>query len=211
MKVNLILLGAPGAGKGTLASYLIEKMGIPSISTGNILREAIKNGTPLGQQAKGFMDAGQLVPDELVINLLKERIAKRDCKSGFILDGFPRTIPQAEALDEVAKIDCALAIEIPFEMIEKRMTGRRVCLRCGATYHVDANPPRVAGICDICGDKLIIRSDDQPDVVRRRHETYREQTEPLIGYYQKQGKLKTIDGTQGIRETEKLAVQALGL
>ncbi len=211
MKVNLILLGAPGAGKGTLASYLIEKMGIPSISTGNILREAIKNGTPLGQQAKGFMDAGQLVPDELVINLLKERIAKRDCKSGFILDGFPRTIPQAEALDEVANIDCALAIEIPFEMIEKRMTGRRVCLRCGATYHVDANPPRVAGICDICGDKLIIRSDDQPDVVRRRHETYREQTEPLIGYYQKQGKLKTIDGTQGIRETEKLAVQALGL
>ena len=211
MKVNLILLGAPGAGKGTLASYLIEKMGIPSISTGNILREAIKNGTPLGQQAKGFMDAGQLVPDELVINLLKERIAKRDCKSGFILDGFPRTIPQAEALDEVANIDCALAIEIPVEMIEKRMTGRRVCLRCGATYHVDANPPRVAGICDICGDKLIIRSDDQPDVVRRRHETYREQTEPLIGYYQKQGKLKTIDGTQGIRETEKLAVQALGL
>ena len=211
MKVNLIVLGAPGAGKGTLASYLIEKMGIPSISTGNILREAIKNGTPLGQQAKGFMDAGQLVPDELVINLLKERIAKRDCKSGFILDGFPRTIPQAEALDEVANIDCALAIEIPFEMIEKRMTGRRVCLRCGATYHVDANPPRVAGICDICGDKLIIRSDDQPDVVRRRHETYREQTEPLIGYYQKQGKLKTIDGTQGIRETEKLAVQALGL
>ncbi len=209
--MNLILLGAPGAGKGTLASYLIEKMGIPSISTGNILREAIKNGTPLGQQAKGFMDAGQLVPDELVINLLKERIAKRDCKSGFILDGFPRTIPQAEALDEVANIDCALAIEIPFEMIEKRMTGRRVCLRCGATYHVDANPPRVAGICDICGDKLIIRSDDQPDVVRRRHETYREQTEPLIGYYQKQGKLKTIDGTQGIRETEKLAVQALGL
>ena len=124
--MNLILLGAPGAGKGTLASYLIEKMGIPSISTGNILREAIKNDTPLGQQAKGFMDAGQLVPDELVINLLKERIAKRDCKSGFILDGFPRTIPQAEALDEVAQIDCALAIDVPYEMIEKRMTGRRV-------------------------------------------------------------------------------------
>ena len=211
MKVNLILLGAPGAGKGTLASYLIEKMGIPSISTGNILREAIKNGTPLGQQAKGFMDAGQLVPDELVINLLKERIAKRDCKSGFILDGFPRTIPQAEALDEVANIDCALAIEIPFEMIEKRMTGRRVCLRCGATYHIEANPPRVEGLCDICGDKLIIRSDDQPDVVKRRHETYREQTEPLKGYYEAQGKLKCIDGTQGIRETEKLAVAALGL
>jgi len=209
--VNLILLGAPGAGKGTLASYLIEKMGIPSISTGNILREAIKNDTPLGQQAKGYMDAGQLVPDELVINLLKERIAKRDCKSGFILDGFPRTIPQAEALDEVAHIDCALAIDVPYEMIEKRMTGRRVCLRCGATYHVEANPPRIAGICDICGDKLVVRSDDQPEVVKRRHETYRAQTEPLIGYYEAQGKLKTIDGTQGIVETEKLAVQALGL
>ena len=209
--MNLILLGAPGAGKGTLASYLIEKMGIPSISTGNILREALKNDTPLGQQAKGFMDAGQLVPDELVINLLKERIAKRDCKSGFILDGFPRTIPQAEALDEVAQIDCALAIDVPYEMIEKRMTGRRVCLRCGATYHVEANPPRVEGICDICGDKLVVRSDDEPEVVKRRHETYCAQTEPLIGYYEAQGKLKTIDGTQGIVETEKLAVQALGL
>ena len=131
--MNLILLGAPGAGKGTLASYLIEKMGIPSISTGNILREAIKNNTPLGQQAKGFMDAGQLVPDDLVINLLKERIAKRDCKSGFILDGFPRTIPQAEALDEIANIDCALLVDVPYEVIEKRMTGRRGCLRCGAT------------------------------------------------------------------------------
>lgn len=209
--MNLILLGAPGAGKGTLASYLIEKMGIPSISTGNILREAIKNDTPLGQQAKGYMDAGQLVPDDLVINLLKERIAKRDCKSGFILDGFPRTIPQAEALDEVAQIDCALAIDVPYEMIEKRMTGRRVCLRCGATYHVEANPSRMEGICDICGDKLVVRSDDQPEVVKRRRETYRAQTEPLIGYYEAQGKLKTIDGTQGIVETEKLAVQALGL
>lgn len=209
--MNLILLGAPGAGKGTLASYLIEKMGVPSISTGNILREAIKNDTPLGRQAKDFMDAGQLVPDKLVIDLLEERIAKRDCKSGFILDGFPRTIPQAEALDKIANIDCALSLNVPYEVIEKRMTGRRVCLRCGATYHVVANPPRVEGICDICGDKLIIRSDDQPDVVRRRQETYHEQTEPLIDYYTAQGKLKTIDGTQGIRETEKLAVQALGL
>lgn len=209
--MNLILLGAPGAGKGTLASYLIEKMGVPSISTGNILREAIKNDTPLGRQAKDFMDAGQLVPDKLVIDLLEERIAKRDCKSGFILDGFPRTIPQAEALDKIANIDCALSLDVPYEVIEKRMTGRRVCLRCGATYHVVANPPRVEGICDICGDKLIIRSDDQPDVVRRRQETYHEQTEPLINYYTAQGKLKTIDGTQGIRETEKLAVQALGL
>lgn len=211
LKVKLILLGAPGAGKGTLASYLIEKMGIPSISTGNILREAIKNNTPLGQKAKGFMDAGQLVPDELVINLLEERIAQRDCKSGFILDGFPRTIPQAEALDKIAEIDCALSLEVPYEVIAKRMTGRRVCLRCGATYHIDANPPRVEGVCDICGDKLVIRSDDQPDVVKRRQETYREQTEPLKGYYEAQGKLKSIDGAQGIRETEKLAVAALGL
>ncbi|MGO5028089.1 adenylate kinase [Candidatus Agathobaculum pullicola] len=209
--MKLILLGAPGAGKGTLASYLIEKMGIPSISTGNILREAIKNNTPLGQKAKGFMDAGQLVPDELVINLLEERIAQRDCKSGFILDGFPRTIPQAEALDKIAEIDCALSLEVPYEVIAKRMTGRRVCLRCGATYHIDANPPRVEGVCDICGDKLVIRSDDQPDVVKRRQETYREQTEPLKGYYEAQGKLKSIDGAQGIRETEKLAVAALGL
>ena len=209
--MNLILLGAPGAGKGTLASYLIEKIGIPSISTGNILREAIKNNTPLGQQAKDYMDAGQLVPDDLVINLLEERIAKRDCRSGFILDGFPRTIPQAEALDKVAKIDCAMLIDVPYETIEKRMTGRRVCLRCGATDHVEANPPRIAGVCDICGDKLVIRSDDQPEVVKRRHETYRAQTEPLVGYYEEQGKLKRIDGTQGIRETEKFAVEALGL
>ena len=149
--------------------------------------------------------------NQLVIDLLKERIAKRDCKSGFILDGFPRTIPQAEALDEIAKIDCALALEVPNEVIEKRMTGRRVCLRCGATYHVEANPPRVADVCDICGDKLVIRSDDQADVVRHRLETYHEQTEPLKGYYDAQGKLKSIDGTKGIHETEKFAVEALGL
>ena len=209
--MKLILLGAPGAGKGTLASYLIEKMGIPSISTGNILREAIKNNTPLGKKAKGSMDAGQRVPDELVINLLEERISQRDCKSGFILDGFPRTIPQAEALDKIADIDCALSLEVPYEVIAKRMTGRRVCLRCGATYHIEANPPRVEGVCDICGDKLVIRSDDQPDVVKRRQETYHEQTEPLKDYYESRGKLKSIDGTQGIQETKKLAVAALGL
>ena len=160
--MNLILLGAPGAGKGTLASYLIEQMGVPSISTGNILREAIKNNTPLGQSAKEYMDAGKLVPDEVVIGMLKERIAKRDCKSGFILDGFPRTIPQKD-------------------------------------------------VCDICGDKLVIRSDDQAEVVRHRLETYHEQTEPLKGYYEAQGKLKSIDGAQGITATEKFAVEALGL
>ena len=202
--MNLILLG-------TLASYLIEQMGVPSISTGNILREAIKNNTPLGQSAKEYMDAGKLVPDEVVIGMLKERIAKRDCKSGFILDGFPRTIPQAEALDEIARIDCALSLEVADDVIEKRMTGRRVCLRCGATYHVEANPPRVKDVCDICGDKLVIRSDDQAEVVRHRLETYHEQTEPLKGYYEAQGKLKSIDGAQGITATEKFAVEALGL
>ena len=209
--MNLILLGAPGAGKGTLASFLIEKMGVPSVSTGNILREAIANHTPLGDKAKAFMDAGQLVPDQLVIDLLKERIAQPDCQNGFILDGFPRTIPQAEALDQIASIDCALSLEVDDAVIEGRMTGRRVCLKCGATYHIKANPPKQDGVCDVCGDTLHIRKDDHADVVKHRLATYHEQTEPLKGYYEAQGKLKSIDGTQGIRETEKLAVAALGL
>ena len=209
--MNLILLGAPGAGKGTLASFLIEKMGVPSVSTGNILREAIKNNTPLGQSAKQYMDAGQLVPDEVVIGMLKERIAQPDCAKGFILDGFPRTIPQAEALDTIAKIDCALSLEVPDEVIEGRMTGRRVCLKCGASYHIKANPPKVENTCDVCGDMLHIRKDDKPEVVKHRLETYHEQTEPLKGYYDAQGKLKSIDGTQGIRQTTVLASEALGL
>lgn len=209
--MNLILLGAPGAGKGTLAAYLVEKMGVPSVSTGNILREAIKNNTPLGQKAKQFMDAGQLVPDQLVIDLLKERIAQPDCADGFILDGFPRTIRQAEALDTIAEIDCALSLEVADAVIEGRMTGRRVCLQCGATYHIKANPPKQEGVCDNCGDKLHTRKDDKPDVVQHRLATYHEQTEPLKDYYGKQGKLKSIDGAQGIRQTEQKAVQALGL
>ncbi len=209
--MNLILLGAPGAGKGTLASFLIEKMGVPSVSTGNILREAIKNNTPLGQSAKQYMDAGQLVPDEVVIGMLKERIAQPDCAKGFILDGFPRTIPQAEALDTIAKIDCALSLEVPDEVIEGRMTGRRVCLKCGASYHIKANPPKTENVCDVCGDMLHIRKDDKPEVVKHRLETYHEQTEPLKGYYEAQGKLKSIDGTQGIRQTTVLASEALGL
>ena len=209
--MKLILLGAPGAGKGTQAERLCKQLNIPTISTGNILRTAIKDGTPTGLKAKSYMDAGKLVPDEVVIGMLKERIAKRDCKSGFILDGFPRTFPQAEALDEIAHIDCALSLEVADDVIEKRMTGRRVCLRCGATYHVEANPPRVKDVCDICGDKLVIRSDDQAEVVRHRLETYHEQTEPLKGYYEAQGKLKSIDGAQGITATEKFAVEALGL
>lgn len=209
--MNLILLGAPGAGKGTLASYLIEKMGVPSVSTGNILREAIANKTELGQKAKAFMDAGQLVPDQLVIDLLRDRIAQDDCKNGFILDGFPRTIPQAEALDQIATIDCALSLEVDDAVIEGRMTGRRVCLKCGATYHIKANPPKQEGICDVCGDTLHIRKDDKPDVVKHRLATYHEQTEPLKDYYGAQGKLKSIDGAQGIEQTKILACQALGL
>ncbi|EOQ35709.1 adenylate kinase [Butyricicoccus pullicaecorum] len=209
--MNLILLGAPGAGKGTLASYLIEKMGVPSVSTGNILREAIANKTELGQKAKAFMDAGQLVPDQLVIDLLQGRIAQDDCKNGFILDGFPRTIPQAEALDQIASIDCALSLEVDDAVIEGRMTGRRVCLKCGATYHIKANPPKQEGVCDVCGDTLHIRKDDKPDVVKHRLATYHEQTEPLKDYYGAQGKLKSIDGAQGIEQTKILACQALGL
>lgn len=209
--MNLILLGAPGAGKGTLASYLIEKMGVPSVSTGNILREAIANKTELGQKAKAFMDAGQLVPDQLVIDLLQDRIAQDDCKNGFILDGFPRTIPQAEALDQIASIDCALSLEVDDAVVEGRMTGRRVCLKCGATYHIKANPPKQEGVCDVCGDTLHIRKDDKPDVVKHRLATYHEQTEPLKDYYGAQGKLKSIDGAQGIEQTKILACQALGL
>ncbi|MDY3618157.1 adenylate kinase [Agathobaculum sp.] len=209
--MNLILLGAPGAGKGTLAAYLIEKMGVPSVSTGNILREAIKNNTPLGREAKQFMDAGQLVPDQVVIGMLKDRIAQDDCKNGFILDGFPRTIPQAEALDKIASIDCALSLEVPDEVIEGRMTGRRVCLKCGATYHVKANPPKTPDVCDHCGDRLHVRKDDHMGVVRHRLATFHEQTEPLKDYYGAQGKLKSIDGTQGIQQTEQFATAALGL
>ena len=209
--MNLILLGAPGAGKGTLASFLVEKMGVPSVSTGNILREAIANHTELGQKAKAFMDAGQLVPDQLVIDLLRDRIAQDDCKNGFILDGFPRTIPQAEALDQIASIDCALSLEVDDAVIEGRMTGRRVCLKCGATYHIKANPPKQDGVCDVCGDTLHIRKDDHADVVKHRLATYHEQTEPLKDYYGAQGKLKSIDGAQGIEQTKKLACEALGL
>ncbi len=209
--MNLILLGAPGAGKGTLAAYLIDKMGVPSVSTGNILREAVKNGTELGKEAKKYMDAGDLVPDEVVIGMLKDRIAQPDCKNGYILDGFPRTIPQAEALDRIADIECALSIEVPDEVIEGRMTGRRVCLKCGATYHINNMPPKEEGVCDKCGDPLVIRKDDALEVVRDRLKTYHDQTEPLKDYYSKQGKLKSIDGTRGINETKDAAVKELGL
>ena len=209
--MNLILLGAPGAGKGTLASSLIEKMGIPSVSTGNLLREAIANGTELGLKAKQFMDAGELVPDQLVIDMLRDRIAQPDCANGYILDGFPRTIPQAEALDKIAEIECALSLEVPDEVIEPRMTGRRTCIKCGATYHIMHNPPKAEGICDNCGSELTIRKDDKPETVRARLATFHAQTEPLKDYYGAQGKLKCIDGVQEIEKTFETACKELGL
>ena len=209
--MNLILLGAPGAGKGTLASSLIEKMGIPSVSTGNLLREAIANGTELGLKAKQFMDAGELVPDQLVIDMLRDRIAQPDCANGYILDGFPRTIPQAEALDKIAEIECALSLEVPDEVIEPRMTGRRTCIKCGATYHIMHNPPKAEGICDNCGSELTIRKDDKPETVRARLATFHAQTEPLKDYYGAQGKLKCVDGTQTIEKTLESVCKELGL
>ncbi len=209
--MNLILLGAPGAGKGTLAGKLIAKAGIPAVSTGNLLREAIAAGTELGMKAKAFMDNGQLVPDQLVVDMLKERIAQPDCAKGYILDGFPRTIPQAEALDTIAEISCALSLEVPDEVIEPRMTGRRTCLKCGATYHVVNNPPKAEGICDNCGSELTIRKDDKAETVRARLVTFHAQTEPLKDYYGAQGKLKTIDGTQAIETIFETACKELGL
>ena len=211
--MKLVLLGAPGAGKGTLAAVLIEKMGIPSISTGNMLREAIKNGTSLGMSAKKYMDAGDLVPDEVVIGMIKERLAEPDCANGCILDGFPRNIPQAEALEKVVPMDCALSIEIPDETIVNRMSGRRVCLKCGATYNVNSEvmAPKKEGICDKCGDEIVIRKDDAPETVLARLATYHEQTEPVKGYYEKLGKLKSIEIDNDFERTKKLAFEALGI
>ena len=211
--MKLVLLGAPGAGKGTLAAVLIEKMGIPSISTGNMLREAIKNGTSLGMSAKKYMDAGDLVPDEVVIGMIKERLAEPDCANGCILDGFPRNIPQAEALEKVVPMDCALSIEIPDETIVNRMSGRRVFLKCGATYNVNsaAMAPKKEGICDKCGDEIVIRKDDAPETVLARLATYHEQTEPVKGYYEKLGKLKSIEIDNDFERTKKLAFEALGI
>lgn len=210
-KLNLILLGAPGAGKGTQAEIISERYGIPAISTGAMIREAIASGSELGMKVKSYTEKGDLVPDAVVIDIIKARMAQDDCKNGFILDGFPRTIPQAEELDKIASIDCALALEVPDEIIEGRMTGRRVCAKCGATFHVSTNPPKAEGVCDACGGELQLRKDDKPDVVKHRLEVYHEQTEPLKAYYEAQGKLKCMDGTKGIGETAELAVKALGL
>ena len=209
--MNLILLGAPGAGKGTQAELLMEKLSIPGISTGNMLREAMKNGTPVGEKAKYYMDNGLLVPDEVILDIVAERVAQPDCSNGFILDGVPRTLAQAEALEaKGVKIDHVVSIEIVDDVIEGRMTGRRVCSKCGASYHIVANPSKVDGKCDHCDGDLMIRKDDAPETVRRRLEVYHEQTEVLKDFYAKLGKLRTVEGNQTIEGANEDILAAIG-
>ena len=209
--MNLILLGAPGAGKGTQAELLLEKLGIPSISTGNMLREAIRNGTPLGMKAKQYMDEGALVPDELVLGIVAERVTQPDCANGFILDGVPRTLAQAEALDaKGVRIDHVVSIEVDDSVIEGRMTGRRVCSNCGASYHVVANAPKTEGVCDLCGSELVIRKDDAPETVRHRLEVYHASTEILKSYYEKQNKLRLVEGNQDIHSINDQIMTVIG-
>ena len=210
--MKLILLGAPGAGKGTQAEILSRKLGIPTISTGNILRAAMKNGTPVGLKAKSFVEAGQLVPDDVVIGIVEERLAESDCAGGYILDGMPRTIPQAEALEKAGiDIDCALSIEIADETIIERMGGRRSWRRCGATYHVVSAPPRTEGVCDSCGGELSVRKDDAPETVKARLEVYHRETEPLKAFYAERGKLKSVANQATIEATTAAIEQALGI
>ena len=209
--MNLIFLGAPGAGKGTQAEVVSEALNIPQISTGNILREAAKNGTEYGLKAKAAMDAGALVSDDIVIGILKERIAEDDCKNGFILDGFPRTVPQAEALDAMnIKIDKVIEISVADDTIKQRVSGRRVCEGCGASYHVQYKPSKVEGKCDACGADLILRDDDKPETVLNRLNVYHEKTAPLKDYYEKQGKLVTVEGQEEVADTSKLTLAAVG-
>lgn len=203
--MKLMFLGAPGAGKGTQASLVSEKYSIPSISTGALLRAAISNQTKLGLEAKSYMDAGALVPDSVVVGIIKEKLQSDDCKNGFILDGFPRTVNQAEALDSMGiGIDLVIDIEIADEKIVERMSGRRVCSKCGATYHISYLPPKKVGICDNCSSELIMRSDDAPETVLSRLEVYHKQTEPLIDYYSKHGKMLVVDGTLSIEDANKI-------
>ena len=210
--MKLILLGAPGAGKGTQAELICEKLNIPAISTGNIIREAMKQGTEMGKKAKERVDAGQLVPDEVVIGIIKERLSQDDCKGGFILDGFPRTIPQAEALDTMGiEIDKVLSIEVSDENIIRRMSGRRVCPDCGASYHIEYKKPAKEGICNACGASLVIRKDDKPETVLDRLNVYHEQTEPLKEFYSGKGKLVTVEGQEELKDTTKLTFAALGI
>ena len=210
--MNLILLGAPGAGKGTQAELLCKKLSIPSISTGNMLREAMKNGTELGRQVKTYMDGGMLVPDELILGIVAERVAQSDCINGFILDGVPRTLAQAEALDaKGVRIDHVVSIEIADDVIEGRMTGRRACTGCGATYHITANPPKQEGVCDLCNGELTVRKDDAPETVRKRLEVYHASTEILKDYYAKQGKLRLVEGNQSIEDAHGEILTAIGV
>ncbi len=208
--MNLILLGAPGAGKGTQAEILCDRLNIPTISTGNMIREALKSGTEMGLKAKSFIEAGQLVPDEVVIGIVRERLAQDDCRNGFILDGFPRTIPQAEALDRMGiTIHRVVDINVPDEVITRRVSGRRVCLDCGNTYHVETKKPQQEGICDRCGSTLVQRKDDQPATVEERLRVYHEQTEPLRDYYAAAGKLLVMDGCQAIQDIAEQTLAAL--
>ncbi|PKM72591.1 MAG: adenylate kinase [Firmicutes bacterium HGW-Firmicutes-16] len=210
--MKLILLGAPGAGKGTQAEILSRMCNIPTISTGNMLRAAMKNGTPVGLKAKEYVDSGKLVPDDVIIGIVRERLAEDDCKNGYILDGVPRTIPQAKALDETGiDIDAALSLEISDEAIVERMGGRRVCKNCGSTYHIVNIPPKVEGKCDSCGGDLIIRKDDMPETVKERLAVYHKETEPLKVFYAERGKLRTVDSDTTVEEMSKAAEKALGL
>lgn len=213
--MKIIMLGAPGAGKGTQAKMIADKYGVPHISTGDIFRANIKNGTELGMEAKKYMDQGLLVPDELTVRILLDRVAQDDCKNGYVLDGFPRTIPQAEVLDsELTKlgdhIDYAINVDVPDENIVKRMSGRRACLTCGATYHIEHVPPKKEGICDVCGSELVLRDDDKPETVKNRLNVYREQTQPLIDFYTEKGVLKTVDGTVPMEEVFAAITAILG-
>ena len=208
--MKIIFLGAPGAGKGTQAEILAEKLGIPTVSTGNMIREALKLGTEMGLKAKKFIEAGELVPDDVVIGIIKERLAKSDCQNGFILDGFPRTVPQAQALDKMGvELDKVISIEVPDEAIVERMSGRRVCLKCGATYHVVYNPSKDGATCDKCSEELSVRKDDAPEVVLSRLEVYHSTTEPLKEYYSAKGKLETVDGIGSVEEISYRTLKAL--
>lgn len=213
--MRIIMLGAPGAGKGTQAKQIAAKFNIPHISTGDIFRANIKGGTELGKKAKAYMDQGALVPDELVVDLVADRIKQEDCKDGYVFDGFPRTIPQAEALDQAleemeSKIDFAIDIDVPDENIINRMSGRRACLACGATYHVQFNAPKAEGICDTCGKELVLRDDDKPETVKTRLDVYHNQTQPLIDYYTEKGVLKSVDGTQDVADVFQSILDVLG-
>ena len=209
--MKLTLIGAPGAGKGTQAEFISKKLNIPTISTGNMLRAAVKNETPIGLKAKAFMDRGALVPDEVIIGIVVERLAEPDCANGYILDGMPRTLAQAEALEKVGIELEALSLEVPDEDIEKRMTGRRTCVGCGATYHIVANPPKKEGVCDNCGGELTIRKDDTPETVKNRLAVYHKETEPLIAFYKEKGRLKSVEGGRSLAETTELIFKTLGV